>query len=1498
MEIIKKYATKRSLGILLILCMLLPLLPLLPGQQAHAEIDITTKIIIFNMGGQPQELNATYPYFKNGERAKSGKLGKDGCTAYFNHKNGYLYLKDFKEQSIQCLENNQGTLSIRLEGENTITNKGTGERFGIANVNGGDITIVKNSETVTRPRLTIDVESSDGEATGISGSRAHNRKSDIFIADVDLTIDASYTGNRRITSYGVITTGIFQINNNTSFNTKVTGHATEGVRATGDININAGNSNDVLIESYGTYSATTLYSGSKIINLNSAKSLHLKWTNLNQGPNISYSEFAKGPEFTDNSGYKNVIYRQGTPRSLTLTDAYNENGKSSGEYLQGDTVEVIAKEAKTNYKFKEWTGTGLEDSGLDLTQSSMTFTMPAKDVELAATYEENVFLVQPTGNTHDAYAGEAISYSWETTDFTNRADYVKLQSKNDTEWEDTATLPVSYRLPGQYTETLKSSTPTSKTYRLLYRIFPNDFYSDEFTLKWLPAKATDIEVTPSSAELVKGNSIKFTASVTGLGNFNDEVRWVVLPDAQSPFTQITQEGLLVVSEDETADTIRVKGYVVGTQVAQTVTVTVKDPPAYVTGISISPTEVELSRGQSYQFNADLTGIGNFNHAVKWSIAGHVHQKIDEDTGSFSVNLNQEVGDIITVTATSVGDSSISASAKVKVVEEGKVTSLKISPRIATVEKGTTQEFTANITGTGDNFNKGVLWQVRDEVGRAVNSTISYNGVNCTLYVAENEIYTKLKLSATSQGDGTKSDHAIITVVGPPTISSVKVSPESANVQKGTTQQFIATVEGTNLFNPNVTWKVTGGVAGTTINESGVLTVAEGETATSLSLRATSIGNTSKEDTVKVNISDDFVTRYTAQIFGGSGSGEYQPGNTVAIAADPYYKDQKFLKWVVISGAVTFEDMYSHTTKFQMPNEPVRVQARYESPGVTWVKIGGQILDSENQYLYQDEWLAAKFVPNTGTLILNGYHGSGIEYNSNILADLNIVLEGTSTITETGSGPRTGILNNSHGNINITATGTTPTLNINLKSTDDNAYGIDTIFDGSSRGDINISGDVKLIIDVESQGHTASANGVNAADTIKISDSASLEVRAKGGRTVGAFARRSILFNTDKDITIESHGTSYANALSAWRTINLNKVQTMNLKSSGAVTNPSITYDASKFAVNHDTEDGYKSSQYRLGTPYNVNIIKGSGGGQYLKDDEITITANQAEKYFRFKEWQGTDGLTFVDGTSASTPEIKFKMPANDINLTATYEDIGFNLLVINGAGSGKYEAGDTVTVNAKDPKANFKFKEWEGIGDLDLLGGTSTSTEIKFTMPSKDVELTAIYKGTLFTVQPQGNTGYAGENISFDWELSDYEGGVYYVLLQIYEDGEWKNSRTLNDQYKETGAHTSSVWSDTAGSKKYRLHYYIGTTTYCSDEFTITWKEPVTSFTYGDVDGVAGISSNDASLVLQHVLGKITLEGNDLLAADVDGVEGISSNDASLILQKVLGKISKFPVEH
>ncbi len=53
--------------------------------------------------------------------------------------------------------------------------------------------------------------------------------------------------------------------------------------------------------------------------------------------------------------------------------------------------------------------------------------------------------------------------------------------------------------------------------------------------------------------------------------------------------------------------------------------------------------------------------------------------------------------------------------------------------------------------------------------------------------------------------------------------------------------------------------------------------------------------------------------------------------------------------------------------------------------------------------------------------------------------------------------------------------------------------------------------------------------------------------------------------------------------------------------------------------------------------------------------------------------------------------------------------------------------------------------------------------------------------------------------------------------------------------------------------------------------------------------GPNGIFSNDAALISQHVVGLITLNADQLLAADVSNFHAISSFDAALIAQKVVG---------
>ena len=69
------------------------------------------------------------------------------------------------------------------------------------------------------------------------------------------------------------------------------------------------------------------------------------------------------------------------------------------------------------------------------------------------------------------------------------------------------------------------------------------------------------------------------------------------------------------------------------------------------------------------------------------------------------------------------------------------------------------------------------------------------------------------------------------------------------------------------------------------------------------------------------------------------------------------------------------------------------------------------------------------------------------------------------------------------------------------------------------------------------------------------------------------------------------------------------------------------------------------------------------------------------------------------------------------------------------------------------------------------------------------------------------------------------------------------------------------------------------------------------SILYGDVSLNGEVTSYDAALVAQHVVGIITLDSTQLIRADVSGNGTVSSLDAALIAQYVVGIITKFPVE-
>jgi len=85
------------------------------------------------------------------------------------------------------------------------------------------------------------------------------------------------------------------------------------------------------------------------------------------------------------------------------------------------------------------------------------------------------------------------------------------------------------------------------------------------------------------------------------------------------------------------------------------------------------------------------------------------------------------------------------------------------------------------------------------------------------------------------------------------VTDVTVSPSSVTVECGKTQQFTATVEG-DAPKQDVTWSLSGAnKSGTTLSSSGLLTVAADETATKLTVTATSVQDNSYYGTASVKI---------------------------------------------------------------------------------------------------------------------------------------------------------------------------------------------------------------------------------------------------------------------------------------------------------------------------------------------------------------------------------------------------------------------------------------------------------------------------------------------------------------------------------------------------------------------------------------------------------------------------------------------------------------------
>lgn len=140
----------------------------------------------------------------------------------------------------------------------------------------------------------------------------------------------------------------------------------------------------------------------------------------------------------------------------------------------------------------------------------------------------------------------------------------------------------------------------------------------------------------------------------------------------------------------------------------------------------------------------------------------------------------------------------------RLVEFGQGIIVSVTPATSTIAPGAKQQFTATVTGAPTTQ---VWWGVS---GGSANGTISSSG----LYTAPNVApATPVTITAVSAANSERSGSATVTVSGsavPPTVA-VSLTPGSAALLTGATQQFTATVTGS--ANTAVTWQVNGVTGG-------------------------------------------------------------------------------------------------------------------------------------------------------------------------------------------------------------------------------------------------------------------------------------------------------------------------------------------------------------------------------------------------------------------------------------------------------------------------------------------------------------------------------------------------------------------------------------------------------------------------------------------------------------------------------------------------------------
>ena len=160
--------------------------------------------------------------------------------------------------------------------------------------------------------------------------------------------------------------------------------------------------------------------------------------------------------------------------------------------------------------------------------------------------------------------------------------------------------------------------------------------------------------------------------------------------------------------------------------------------------------------------------------------------------------------------------------------------------------------------------------------------------------------------------------------------------------------------------------------------------------------------------------------------------------------------------------------------------------------------------------------------------------------------------------------------------------------------------------------------------------------------------------------------------------------------------------------------------------------------FLMNKTYSLTIVDGNGSGTYKGGKMVMVTAKDIPGS-TFIRWD-VEGKISLSEKELMEKSISFKMPRHELSLKAVYNVNVHKVTINHGTGSGDYDAGVEVTIEADVAEEGMAFDGWD-IEDGSVSLEHSDKMKTSFVMPDDDIEISATYKTLQYSLQVENGQG-------------------------------------------------------------------------------------------------------------------------------------------------------------